>query len=97
MPPGCSSSRGARLREPWDICKSRTPRRWPGERENVGKGDNFLNWNYGKFSFTVEGINIKLLEKDHAYVATTYRNEEEIPVIRISGEKIKTRIMVNDK
>ena len=71
--------------------------RWPGERENVGKGDNSLNWNYGKFSFTVEGINIKLLEKDHAYVATTYRNEEEIPVIRISGEKIKTRIMVNDK
>ena len=71
--------------------------RWPGERDSVSKGDNSLGWKYGKFSFTVEGINIKLLEKDYAYAATTYRNEQKIPVIRISGEKIKTRIMVNDK
>ena len=71
--------------------------RWPGERNNVSKGDNSLGWKYGKFTFNVEGVNIKLLEKDYAYAATTYRNEQKIPVIRISGENIKTRIMVNDK
>ena len=71
--------------------------RWPGERDNVSKGDNSLSWGYGKFTFTVEGVNIKLLEKDYAYAATTYRNEQKIPVVRISGENIKTRIMVNDK
>ena len=72
--------------------------RWPGERENVKgvDGNNSLCWTQGKFSFTVEGINIKLLGNDHAYAATTYRNEEEIPVVRISGENLKTRISVND-
>jgi hypothetical protein len=77
--------------------------RWPGERDNVSKGDNLnhgvssLSWGHGKFTFTVEGVNIELLEKDYAYAATTYRNEQKIPVVRISGENIKTRIMVNDK
>ena len=72
--------------------------RWPGVREHVKvlEGGNSLSWNYGKFSFLIEGINIKLLGKDHAYAATTYGNEEEIPVVRINGENLKTRIMVND-
>ena len=72
--------------------------RWPGEREHVRglEGMNSLSWEYGKFSFTVEGINIKLLGKNHAYAATTYGNEQKIPVIRISGENLKTRITVND-
>ena len=72
--------------------------RWPGVRDHVKvlEGGNSLLWSYGKFSFAVEGINIKLLGKDHAYAATTYGNEEEIPVIRINGENLKTRIMVND-
>tara|TARA_R110002110_G_scaffold140883_2_gene328455 strand:- start:1030 stop:2238 length:1209 start_codon:yes stop_codon:yes gene_type:complete len=74
----------------------KTTIRWPGERHSVGNRANSLFWTYGKFSFTVEGINIKLLGNDHAYAATTYRNEEEIPVVRISGENLKTRISVND-
>ena len=73
--------------------------RWPGERENVkgvDGGINSLSWTHEKFSFTVEGINIKLLGSDRAYAATTYGSEEEIPVVRISGENLKTRIIVND-
>ena len=71
--------------------------RWPGEIDSVSKGVNSLSWEYGKFIFTVDGVNIRLLEKDYAYAATTYRNEQKIPVVRMSGENIKTRIMVNDK
>ena len=69
-----------------------------GERENIKReDDNSLVWRYGKFSFKVEGINIKLMGSDYAYAATTYRNEQQIPVIRISGENLITRIAVNDK
>ena len=35
-----------------------------------------------------------VLLEDYAYAATTYRNEQQIPVIRISGENLKTRITV---
>ena len=72
--------------------------RWPGERNNVKRDENnSLIWSYGKFSFKVEGINIQLMTSDYAYAATTYRNEQQIPVIRISGENLITRITVNDK
>ena len=71
--------------------------RWPGERENVKREeDNSLTWRYGKFSFRVEGINIKLMGTAYAYAATTYRNEQQIPVIRINGENLITRIYVHD-
>ena len=33
---------------------------------------------------------------DYAYAATTYRNEHQIPVIRINGENLITRIGVHD-
>ena len=72
--------------------------RWPGERDNIKReDDNSLIWRYGKFSFKVEGINIKLMGADYAYAATTYRNEQQIPVIRISGENLITRITLYDK
>ena len=72
--------------------------RWPGERDNIKReDDNSLIWRYGKFSFKVEGINIKLMGNDYAYAATTYRNEQQIPVIRISGENLITRITLYDK
>ena len=72
--------------------------RWPGERNHVKRDENnSLTWSHGKFSFRVEGINIKLMTSDYAYAATTYRNEQQIPVIRISGENLITRITVNDK
>ena len=45
----------------------------------------------------MDGINIKLRRADHAHVATTYNNEEKIPVVRISGENLKIRISVNDR
>ena len=71
--------------------------RWPGERDNIKReNDNSLTWRYGKFSFKVEGINIKLMGADYAYAATTYRNEHQIPVIRINGENLITRIGVHD-
>ena len=71
--------------------------RWPGERDNIKReDDNSLTWRYGKFSFKVEGINIKLMGADYAYAATTYRNEHQIPVIRINGENLITRIGVHD-
>tara|TARA_R100000234_G_scaffold12449_1_gene6907 strand:- start:463 stop:1653 length:1191 start_codon:yes stop_codon:yes gene_type:complete len=69
--------------------------RLPGDRDKVVNG-KLLTWKYGKFTFAVEGINIKLLGSTTAYASTTYGNEESIPVIRISGENIKTRITVND-
>ena len=68
----------------------------PGKRGEVKNG-KLLTWKHGKFTFAVEGINIKLLGSTKAYAATTYGNEESIPVIRISGENITTRIIVNDK
>ena len=72
--------------------------RWPGERDNVKRDENnSLTWSHGKFSFRVEGINIQLMASDYAYAATTYRNEQQIPVIRISGENLITRITMNDK
>ena len=72
--------------------------RWPGERNHVKRDENnSFTWSHGKFSFRVEGINIKLMTSDYAYAATTYRNEQQIPVIRISGENLITRITVNDK
>jgi len=70
--------------------------RMPGKRDEV-KNEKLLTWKHGKFTFAVEGINIKLLGSTKAYAATTYGNEESIPVIRISGENITTRIIVNDK
>ena len=69
--------------------------RFPGDRTKVSNG-NLLSWRYGKFTFSVEGVNIKLLGSTTAYASTTYGNEEAIPVIRISGENIITRISVND-
>ena len=70
--------------------------RFPGDRTKVSNG-KLLTWQHGKFRFSVEGINIKLLVSTTAYASTTYGNEESIPVIRISGENIITRISVNDK
>ena len=52
-------------------------------------------WRYGKFNFVVEGINIELLRDDAVCAATTYGNEQIIPVLRVKGENIITRIMVN--
>ena len=72
--------------------------RLPGIRSEVigGLTSPYLWW-YGKFTFLVDGINIKLRRADHAHVATTYNNEEKIPVVRISGENLKIRISVNDR
>ena len=70
--------------------------RFPGDRTKVNNG-KFLTWRHGKFTITVDGINIKLLGSTTAYASTTYGNEESIPVVRISGENIITRIIVNDK
>ena len=69
--------------------------RWPGERENVINGAT-LKWSYGKFTFEVSGINIKLLRAGSAYRSTTYGNYQKVPVVRIRGENIETRIKVND-
>ena len=74
--------------------------RFPGSRDDVIfniKTTNSLTWSYGKFTFSVEGINIKLMNADYAYASTSYGNEEKIPVVRIRGENLKTRISVNDK
>ena len=54
-------------------------------------------WRYGKFNFVVEGINIELLKDDVVCAATTYGNEKTIPVLRIKGENIITRITAYDK
>ena len=69
--------------------------RWPGERKNVINGPT-LKWSYGKFIFEVSGINIKLLRAGSAYRSTTYGNYQKVPVVRIRGENIETRIKVND-
>jgi hypothetical protein len=69
--------------------------RWPGERENVINGAT-LKWSYGKFTFEVSGINIKLLRAGSAYRSTTYGDYQKVPVVRIRGENIETRIKVND-
>ena len=69
--------------------------RWPGERKNIINGPT-LKWSYGKFTFEVSGINIKLLRADSAYRSTTYGNYQKVPVVRIRGENIETRIKVND-
>jgi len=69
--------------------------RWPGERKNVINGST-LKWSYGKFTFEVSGINIKLLRAGSAYRSTTYGNYQKVPVVRIRGENIETRIKVND-
>ena len=53
-------------------------------------------WRYGKFNFVVEGINIELLRDDAVCAATTYGNEQIIPVLRVKGENIKTRITIYD-
>ena len=72
--------------------------RLPGIRtEVIGGLTSPYIWWYGKFKFLVDGINIKLRRADHAHVATTYNNEEKIPVVRISGENLKIRISVNDR
>ena len=72
--------------------------RLPGIRtEVIGGLTSPYIWWYGKFKFLVDGINIKLRGADHAHVATTYNNEEKIPVVRISGENLKIRISVNDR
>ena len=72
--------------------------RLPGVRSEVigGLTSPYLWW-YGKFTFLVDGINIKLRGADHAHAATTYNNEEKIPVVRISGENLKIRISINDR
>tara|TARA_Y100001972_G_scaffold122196_1_gene167370 strand:+ start:1184 stop:2377 length:1194 start_codon:yes stop_codon:yes gene_type:complete len=69
--------------------------RFPGDRLKLSNG-KIIAWRYGKFTFSVEGINIKLLRSTKAYASTTYGNEESIKVIRISGENIITRISVDD-
>ena len=66
--------------------------RFPGNRSDVAPLTNELRWNYDRFHFHVKGINTKLLMKDHVHVATTYGNEETLPVVRIKGENIITRI-----
>ena len=72
--------------------------RLPGIRtEVIGGLTSPYIWWYGKFKFLVDGINIKLRRADHAHVATTYNNEDKIPVVRISGENLKIRISVNDR
>ncbi len=75
--------------------------RFPGVRADIaerGKQEyNKFEWRYGKFTFVVEGINIKLLGADTAHAATTYGNETDIPVVRVKGENVTTRITVNDK
>ena len=78
--------------------------RWPGERKNIINESTFpagpassLKWSYGKFTFEVEeGVNVRTLRGDHAYRSTTYGNYQKIPVIRISGKNIKTKISVNE-
>ena len=72
--------------------------RLPGIRTEVigGLTSPYLWW-YGKFTFLVDGINIKLRRADYAHAATTYNNEEKIPVVRISGENLKIRISINDR
>ena len=66
--------------------------RLPGNRSDVAVLTNDLRWEYGPFYLKVTGINTKLLRGDHAHAATTYGNEETIPVVRIKGENIITRI-----
>ena len=56
-----------------------------------------IEWRYAKFNFVVEGINIELLKDDAVCAATTYGNEQVIPVLRVKGKNLKTRITVNDK
>jgi hypothetical protein len=55
-----------------------------------------MEWKYTKFNFVVEGINIEVLKDDAVCAATTYGNEQIIPVLRVKGENIITRITVND-
>jgi len=71
--------------------------RFPGTQDGIiGRTQQKIKWRYGKFNFVVEGINIEILKSDEVYAATTYKNEQLIPVLRIKGENIITRIRVND-
>jgi len=72
--------------------------RLPGSKDVVfGVTDKKIEWRYTKFNFIAEGINIELVKDDVVCAATTYGNEQIIPVLRIKGENIITRITVNDK
>ena len=72
--------------------------RFPGTQHDIfGRTDKKIEWKYTKFNFVVEGINIELVKDDVVCAATTYGNEQVIPVLRIKGENIITRITVNDK
>jgi hypothetical protein len=72
--------------------------RLPGSKDVVfGVTDKRIEWRYTKFNFIAEGINIELVKDDVVCAATTYGNEQIIPVLRIKGENIITRITVNDK
>ena len=72
--------------------------RLPGSKDVVfGVTDKRIEWRYTKFNFIAEGINIELVKDDVVCAATTYGNEQVIPVLRIKGENIITRITVNDK
>ena len=56
-----------------------------------------IKWTYSKFTFVVEGVNIELLKDDVVCAATTYGNQKTIPVLRVKGEDIITRITAHDK
>ena len=69
----------------------------PSSKDVVfGVTDKRIEWRYTKFNFIAEGINIELVKDDVVCAATTYGNEQIIPVLRIKGENIITRITVND-
>jgi len=77
--------------------------RFPGTREllsaeeDLKTGKQKIKWTYSKFTFVVEGVTIELLKDDVVCAATTYGNEKTIPVLRIKGEDIITRITAYDK
>jgi hypothetical protein len=77
--------------------KGKKTLRFPGTHELLSVDEEQkIKWTYSKFTFVVEGINIELLKDDAVCAATTYGNEQIIPVLRIKGENIITRITVND-
>ena len=82
--------------------------RFPGDRNTLSETFTLrdkassdekekIKWTYSKFTFGVEGVNIELLKDDVVCAATTYGNEKTIPVLRVKGEDIITRITAHDK
>ena len=79
------------------IEKGKKTLRFPGtERRYLAPIDKKIEWSYGEFNFVVEGVNIEVLRGDAVCASTTYGNEQIIPVLRVKGENIITRITVND-